>query len=86
MDDFLRSKAYVGEWLLEEAVMEVLLKARQNGEVSVGATEIARRAGISEGSYPAYPGAFVSGALGNLYRANKVEPDKQSKTKWRLVI
>jgi len=79
------SKAGEGERLLEEAVLEVLFKARQSGEASVGATEIARRAGISEGSYPAFSGAFVNGALGNLYKAGKVEPDRQGRTKWRLV-
>lgn len=84
MDKPVKSKASEGERLLEEAVMDVLLKAKQNGEASVGATEIARRAGISEGSSPAFSGAFVSGALGKLYQAGEVEPDRRGRTKWRL--
>jgi len=71
--------ARLGEFHLEEAVLDVLLEAKHNNQC-LGAAEVSKRAGIfrkpGEGIRGA-PGAFndaiVTGVLIKLIRANKVE-------------
>lgn len=84
--------ARLGEFHLEEAVMDVLLDARHEDEC-IGAAEISKRAGIFRepgGGDPiaAMNDAIATGLLIKLYRAGKVEQCGQKPGKdtggWRL--
>ena len=75
----------LGLKLLEEAVIQVLLDARENGEHVVGATEIARRAGIPvEQKGPVFSGAIGTGILCRLLEQGYVEQLKEGKSGWKL--
>ncbi|MCY3852575.1 MAG: hypothetical protein OXG03_03230 [Gammaproteobacteria bacterium] len=75
----------LGLKLLEEAVIQVLLDARENGEHVVGATEIARRAGIPvEQKGPVFSGAIGTGILCRLLEQGYVEQLKEGKCGWKL--
>lgn len=73
--------ARLGEFYLEEAVCDVLLEARHEGEC-IGAAEISRRAGIFREGGGGNPiasmnDAIVTGLLIKLYGAGKVEQCRQ---------
>ena len=77
--------AALGLKLLEEAVIQVLLDARENGEHVIGATEIARRAGIPvEQKGPVFSGAIGTGILCRLLEQGHVEQSKDGKRGWKL--
>lgn len=84
--------AAVGEHLLEEAVLAVLLEARRK-DTCIGAGEISKRAGIFRESRLAKKGGnddITSGILGKLLKHGRVcrcpkKPDKPDKKDgWKL--
>ncbi len=78
-----RQMARLGEFHLEEAILDVLLDA-QHGNECIGAAEISRRAGIFRegggggGNVAAMNDAIVTGMLIKLFNANKVERCEQT--------
>lgn len=79
--------ARLGEFYLEEAVLDVLLEARHKDEC-IGASEISKRAGIfrDRGSEDIMNDAIVHGMLAKLCDENKVERCTQPNGKggWKL--
>jgi hypothetical protein len=84
--------ARLGEFHLEEAVMDVLLEARHENEC-IGAAEISQRAGIfrqpdtkEDGGVASGNDWIVGGLLIKLRKAGKVERCEQSNGKggWKL--
>lgn len=82
--------ARLGEFHLEEAVLDVLLDARHEDEC-IGAAEISKRAGIFREGGGGDPiasmnDAIATGLLIKLYRAGKVEQCEQEGGRggWRL--
>lgn len=82
-----KQMARLGEFHLEEAIMDVLLEARYEGEC-LGAAEISKRAGIfrERGPEVNMNDAIVHGFTNKLSIAEKVERCKQSNGRggWRL--
>jgi len=83
--------ARLGEFHLEEAILDVLLEAAHEGEC-VGAAEISRRTGIFRegggggGNIAAMNDAIVTGMLIKLFNAEKVERCEQAPGRggWKL--
>ncbi len=84
--------ARIGEFLLEEAVLDALLEARHQGRC-IGAAEISRRTGIFRESHLAKKGGnddITSGILGKLLKHGRacrcpqdpLKPDKEDG--WQL--
>lgn len=83
--------ARLGEFHLEEAILDVLLEAAHEEEC-IGAAEISRRAGIFRdgggggGNVAAMNDAIATGMLIKLFNAGKVERCQQSPGRggWKL--
>ncbi len=79
--------ARMGEFHLEEAVLDVLLEAKHQGDC-LGAAEISKRAGIyrERGSENTMNDAIVTGLLVKLADANRVQRCTQSNARggWEL--
>ena len=78
----------VGQFYLEEAVLDVLLEAKHEGEC-IGPAEISRRAGIyrERGEANMMNDAIVAGLLVKLHSENRVERCTQSRANrggWEL--
>ena len=78
----------MGQFYLEEAVLDVLLEAKHEGEC-IGAAEISRKAGIyrERGVIDAMNDAIVTGLLVKLHSENRVEQCIQSRANrggWQL--
>lgn len=75
--------ARLGEFYLEEAVLDVLLEAKEGGEC-LGAAEIGKRAGIfRESGYAMASGndAIVWGILGKLVKHGRIQKCPQNRAK-----
>ena len=74
-----RQLARMGQFYLEEAVLDVLLEAKHEGEC-IGAAEISRKAGIyrERGVIDTMNDAIVTGLLVKLHSENRVESCAQS--------
>lgn len=83
--------ARMGEFYLEEAVLDVLLNAAQRNE-SIGAAEISKRAGIFRDgggggeAMASMNDAIVTGLLTKLQKADRVERCTQANGKggWKI--
>ena len=79
--------ARMGEFHLEEAVLDVLLEAKHQGDC-LGAAEISKRAGIyrERGSEDIMNDAIVTGLLAKLADSNRVQRCTQSNDRggWEL--
>lgn len=74
MHRLIKDKANQGQHLLEEAVLEVLLEARKNGDGLIKAIDIARRADIYRKKLtPSMGNAITSGILAKLSEAGRIE-------------
>ena len=82
-----KQMARLGEFHLEEAILDVLLEARHEGQC-LGAAEISKRAGIFRDPGPKINmnDAIVHGLANKLGIAGKVERCKQANGRggWRL--
>ncbi len=79
-----RENARLGMAYLEQSVIGVLLEARESGSGSLGATEIAKRAGIPAKAFkPAFGNAITSGILARLSEQKRIE-QSYDKGPWRL--
>lgn len=87
-----RQLARIGEFSLEEAVLDVLLKARHKGEC-LGPAAISKRTGIFREPHHASVGGndyIVWGILGKLAKHGRIEKCPQNEAKpdkvngWRL--
>ena len=79
-----KQMARLGEFYLEEAVLDVLSAAGQKQEKGVKAAEIGRRAGIfGENATPAFGNAIVSGILAKLFKQGRIVRCEDSR-KWAL--
>ena len=79
--------ARLGEFHLQEAVLEVLTESHPNG-FGIGAAEVGRRAGIYRDTGAAQMNdAIVTGILNQLHEQGKVERADQENERggWRLV-
>ena len=74
-----KQHARVGEFHLEEAVLDVLLEAKHEGDC-LGAATISRRAGIyrERGPHDIMNDAIVQGILNKLAEQDRVERCEQS--------
>ena len=75
-----KQNARLGMFHLEEAVLDVLLEARHEGDC-IGAAEISKRAGIYREGGVGMAGmndAIVHGLLSSLFGQNKVERCEQA--------
>lgn len=82
-----KQMARLGEFHLEEAILDVLLEARHESEC-IGAAELSRRAGIfrEAGKFVNMNDAIVHGLINKLSIAGRVERCTQSNKLggWRL--
>lgn len=84
MNQAVKDIAYLGQRLLEEAVLGVLLEARKNGAGLVKAIDIARQANIYRKKFtPAMGNAITSGILARLSEKGRVEQLRE-KGPWKL--
>ncbi|MDR2709360.1 MAG: hypothetical protein LBC07_05250 [Elusimicrobiota bacterium] len=78
----------IGEFYLEEAVLDVLLEARcENGDACIGAAEISKRAGIYGDTGKVHMNdAIATGLLNKLCAAGKVERCSQRNKRggWKI--
>jgi len=75
--------AQIGEFLLQEAVLDVLLDAKRNGEEEwVRLSDISKRAGIYREREVFTGDAIAGGLLNKLYSEKRVE--HKNKFGWKL--
>nr|QIJ55925.1 methyltransferase domain containing protein [uncultured bacterium] len=84
MSRLIKDKAARGQHLLEEAVLEVLLEARKNGDGLVRAIDIARRVDIYRKKFtPSMGNAITSGILAKLSEEKRIEQLRR-RGPWKL--